>query len=185
MTSHLLAAELSNLIQESKKKNSDLKTASENALRDLRALPATSEAQLAVDLQRRPLFANPFLTACKTKNAKLALPAVSCLQRLVVSGGVPSERLQEVLQAFQECVSLGLDIQLRILQALPSLLQNYADHLEDELQANVLQICTSLQQVKTVAVASTASATLQQAFSFIFEKVETEDGSSPYPSMSI
>lgn len=179
MTSHLLAAELSNLIQESKRRNNDLRIASENALRDLRALPATSETQLAVDLQRRPHFTNPFLTACKTKNGKLALPAVSCLQRLVIAGGLPNDRLQEVLEAFQDCVNLGLDIQLKILQALPSLLQNYGVYLEGDSQASVLQLCTSLQQVKTVAVASTASATLQQAFSFVFEKVEIDDGNFP------
>ena len=177
MTAHLLTTELSNLVQESKRKTPDLRTSAENSLRDLKSLPSTSESQLAGDLRRRPNFASPFLTACKTKNAKLVLPAVSCLQRLVVSGGLSTDRLQEVLEAFQECLGVGLDIQLKILQALPSLLQNYADALEDELQAIVLQICTSMQQVKAISVASTASATLQQAFSFLFEKVEAEDGS--------
>jgi len=55
-------------------------------------------------------------------------------------------------------------------------LQNYATSLEDDLQAKLLEVCNKLQQVKTSAVSSTASATLQQLVSFLFEKVEAEDG---------
>jgi hypothetical protein len=47
MTAQILAAELGNLIQDSKRKNTELRTASEKALQDLKSLPVTSEAQLA------------------------------------------------------------------------------------------------------------------------------------------
>ncbi len=74
----------------------------------------------------------------------------------------------------------GLDVQLKILQSLPSLLQNYSDSLEGDLQSSILQVCTTLQQVKATAVSRTASATFQQLVSSLFEKVEHED-SMPYP----
>lgn len=97
----------------------------EKSLNDLKALPTTSEAQVAAgkwtpplkyvstltdaktDLSRRPSFINPFLVACSTRNARLAGIAVVCLQRLVVSRGLPQERLKEVLEAFRECSSHG------------------------------------------------------------------------------
>lgn len=61
-------------------------------------------------MRRRPHLVNPFLLACKTGNSKLALPAVTCIQRLIVAGGFPTERLKEVLEAFQECSKIGRDI---------------------------------------------------------------------------
>jgi hypothetical protein len=47
MTAQLLASELGNLIQDAKRKNSELRNAAEKSLQDLKALPVTSEAQLA------------------------------------------------------------------------------------------------------------------------------------------
>jgi hypothetical protein len=51
MTAQLLAAELGNLIQESKRKNTELRTAAEKSLQDLKSLPHTSEAQLSAGKQ--------------------------------------------------------------------------------------------------------------------------------------
>jgi len=47
MTAQILAAELGNLIQDSKRKNTELRTAAEKSLQDLKSLPHTSEAQLS------------------------------------------------------------------------------------------------------------------------------------------
>jgi hypothetical protein len=47
MTAQILAAELGNLIQDSKRKNTELKNAAEKALQDLKSLSITSEAQLS------------------------------------------------------------------------------------------------------------------------------------------
>lgn len=71
--------------------------------------------------------------------------------------------------------SVGLDVQLKILQTLPSLLQNYSENLGGELIASTLEICATLQSSKTVAVANTAAATLQQLVVSAFEKVSNED----------
>lgn len=65
-------------------------------------------AHLERDLNRRPSFVRPFLLACGTRNAKYAGIAIVCLQRLVVSNGLPKESLKEVLEAFRECSSLGM-----------------------------------------------------------------------------
>lgn len=175
MTAQILSSELSTLIHESKRKNTELRNVAEKSLQDLKALPATSESQLAADLNRRPQFISPFLIACRTQNAKFAGSAVACLQRLTVSRALPRERLREVLDAFRECSSLGLEIQLKILQALPSLLQNYSNELRGELLSSVLQVCSSLQNTKNPVVSNTAAATLQQLVISVFDKVAVED----------
>lgn len=71
--------------------------------------------------------------------------------------------------------SVGLDVQLKILQTLPSLLQNYSEDLSGELIASTLEICATLQSSKTAAVSNTAAATLQQLVVSAFEKVSNED----------
>lgn len=51
MTAQILAAELGNLISDSKRKNTELRTAAEKALQDLKSLSNTSEAQLSAGKQ--------------------------------------------------------------------------------------------------------------------------------------
>lgn len=94
---------------------------------------------------------------------------------MVVSRALSKSRLREVLEAFREASSAGLDVQLKTLQALPSLLQNYADELKGELLATSLNICTILQASKNGIVNNTAAATLQQLVVSIFDKVVAED----------
>ena len=61
MTAQILAAELGNLIQDSKRKNTELKNAAEKALQDLKSLSVTSEAQLAAG---EYLSVAPAVNAC-------------------------------------------------------------------------------------------------------------------------
>ncbi|KAJ5324518.1 hypothetical protein N7476_003118 [Penicillium atrosanguineum] len=175
MSSQFLQTELANLIQESRRKNADLRNAAEQSLNELKALPSTSEAQIAADLVRKPTFVEPFIIACHTRHAKLAGIGVICLQRLIASRSLPSQRLKDVLAGLRETTSLSLDIQLKILQSLPSLLQYYSNELSGELLANTLEICATLQASKTMAVSSTAAATLQQLVVSTFERVSNED----------
>ncbi|EAA59851.1 hypothetical protein AN3643.2 [Aspergillus nidulans FGSC A4] len=72
-------------------------------------------------------------------------------------------------------ISAALDIQLKILQTLPSLLQHYSNDLGGELLVTTLEICATLQSSKTLAVSSTAAATLQQLVVSTFERVSMED----------
>ncbi|OGE48201.1 hypothetical protein PENARI_c031G07608 [Penicillium arizonense] len=175
MSSQFLQTEIANLIQESRRKNTDLRNAAEQSLNELKALPSTSEAQIAADLVRKPKFVEPFIIACHTKHAKLAGIGVICLQRLIASRSLPSSRLKDVLGGLRETTSLSLDIQLKILQSLPSLLQYYSNDLSGDLLANTLEICATLQASKTIAVSSTAAATLQQLVVSTFERVSSED----------
>ncbi|KAF2842373.1 endosomal peripheral membrane protein-like protein [Patellaria atrata CBS 101060] len=178
MTSQILITELSNIVQESKRKHSELKNAAEKSLQDIKGLPTTSEVQLAAGtnyLSRRPYFINPFLIACSTQNAKFASPAVVSLHRLAVSHALPRERLKSVLEALRESSGLGVDIQIKILQVLPILVQTYPTELRRDLLYNVLQICSILQGSKAPAISNTAAATLQQLVIAVFDRVVEED----------
>lgn len=98
-----------------------------------------------------------------------------CLQRLVIIRGLPKSRLKDVLNAFNACTSLNLDIQLKVLQALPALAQNFADDLKGDHLAAALQVCAALQNVKAATVSGVAAATLQQLVVSVFDRVAVED----------
>ncbi len=136
------------------------------------------QAHTSIELAQRPNFANPFIIACGTKNAKFTGIAIVCLQRLIVSRALPRSKLSQILEALQQATSAGLDVQLKILQALPSLLSNYAVDLKGELLFTSLNICFILQSSKNAIVNNTSAATLQQLVVSVFDKVVAEDSKS-------
>lgn len=72
-------------------------------------------------------------------------------------------------------------MQLKILQALPSLIQNYPSEIRNDLLSTILQICSGLQSAKNPAVSNTAAATLQQLVITVFDRVISEDGMTLVP----
>ncbi|KAL8828157.1 MAG: hypothetical protein Q9170_006722 [Blastenia crenularia] len=72
----------------------------------------------------------------------------------------------------------SLDVQLKVLQALPSLLQNYARDLEGKLLVSIFQVCFLLHASKTAVVSHTAAASLQQLLAFVLERVAIQDDSA-------
>lgn len=67
-------------------------------------------------------------------------------------------------------------MQLKVLQALPSLLQNYGTSLSGQLLAAAFEVCFLLYNSKTAVVSNTAAAVLQQLVTTTFEKASSEDG---------
>lgn len=178
MTSAFLQSELLSLISDSKKKFGDVRTAAEKSQTDLKAITVTSEIQLAADLARRPQFIDPFIKACQTKSPKLANSATACLQRLIASQAVPPDRLGEVLGALKDVVSTSYDVQLKILQTLPALLQLYSNQIHGELLARTLETCAILQGSKTTLVSSSAGATLWQLIASVFDSASQEQANT-------
>ena len=97
------------------------------------------------------------------------------MQRLIIAGALPREALDDVLGALRDCANLGLDIQLKVLQALPSLLQNHSDSLTGKLLATAFQVCFQLYSSKTAVVSHTAAAALQQLVNSTFEKAAVDE----------
>ncbi|KAL1888762.1 Endocytosis and vacuole integrity protein [Ceratocystis pirilliformis] len=181
MTTQLLATELANLVQESKRKHNDLRQAAEKSLEELKSLKGVNETQATAELAQKATFVNPFIIACGTRNAKFTSIAIVCLQRLVVAKALPHSKLGPVLEALSQASSAGLDVQLKILQALPPLLTNYADDVQNELLVTALNICFVLQTSKNAIVNNTSAATLQQLIVAVFDKVVAEDKSGHDP----
>jgi hypothetical protein len=73
---------------------------------------------------------------CATKNAKVITIALGSLQRLIAMRAVSLSAIPTIIQTMNDCISQGVDIQLKILQTLLSLITNFPT-IHDRLLADV------------------------------------------------
>lgn len=129
---------------------------------------------------------------CATKNAKVVAISLGSLQRLIALKAVPQSAVPLIISTMTDAVSQGVDIQLRILQTLLSLITNFpavhGDLLGDvrwlcsslicsilTLCPQALLLCFKLQESRIAVVSSTAAATLRQLVMFVLDKMVDED----------
>ncbi len=127
---------------------------------------------------------------CATKNAKVVAISLGSLQRLISLRAVPQSAVPHIITTMSDAMSQGVDIQLRILQTLVSLIPNFP-HIHGELLGEVsssrtgmattdtineaLLLCFKLQESRIAVVSSTAAATLRQLVMFVEDKMVAED----------
>ncbi|WVQ85868.1 hypothetical protein IAT38_008036 [Cryptococcus sp. DSM 104549] len=177
MDHNLLVSELQALSIETKRRNPEVKDASEAALELLKsgALPHESL------IQHGDTLLEPITLGCKTKTAKVVGISIAALQRLVALGGVPTAKLPQVLATLTSVASQAVDIQLKILQTLLSILTFNKD-VHDEVLGNALLLCFKLQDSRVNVVSSTAAATLRQAVMLIFDRISPSPNPATPPS---
>ncbi|KAF8879578.1 guanine nucleotide exchange factor in Golgi transport N-terminal-domain-containing protein [Infundibulicybe gibba] len=141
-----LVTELQSLASETRRKHPEIREAAEKSLAILRTSPEQATNSLASDGPQSDELLKPVFMGCATKNAKVV--AISLGQ--------------------------GVDIQLRILQTLVSLITNFPS-IHGALLGDALLLCFKLQESKTAVVSSTAAATLRQLVMFVVDKMVDED----------
>lgn len=62
---------------------------------------------------------------CATKNAKVVAISLGSLHRLISLKAVPQSAVPPIVNIMGDCINQGVDIQLRILQTLLSLITNF------------------------------------------------------------
>jgi hypothetical protein len=67
----------------------------------------------------------PVFMGCATKNVKVITIALGSLQRLIALRAVSLSAIPAIIQTMNDCMSQGVDIQLKILQTLLSLITNF------------------------------------------------------------
>ncbi|KAG9118878.1 hypothetical protein FRC07_006393, partial [Ceratobasidium sp. 392] len=115
----------------------------------------------------------PIFMGCATRNSKVVAISIGSFQRLISMRAVPQTSVPSIISVLGDAISQGVDIQLKILQTLLSLLTNFPD-IHDDLLGEALLLCFRLQDSRIAVVSSTAAATLRQLVMFIFDKVITE-----------
>ncbi|KAG5355648.1 Protein MON2 [Yarrowia sp. B02] len=163
-----LVVELSSLLAESKRRHPDLRQAAEYTL------DAVKNKQ-PQDLKNDEKIAQPLVLACSSRNAKLTAIAVPLIQRLLAISALSDKSIPSVLGALEEATHLGVEIQLKILQCLPTLMANYTKVLQGANLSALLAICSALKAPnKPPVVSNSAAATLQQLIVSVFDKVREE-----------
>ncbi|KAG8951066.1 hypothetical protein FRC00_007450, partial [Tulasnella sp. 408] len=144
--------------------------AAEKSLSLLRANPEQNASHLARDGPQSEELLKPIFMGCSTRNAKVVAISLGSLQRLIGIKAVPGSMIPAIVSIMGDSLSQGVDIQLKVLQTLLSLLTNYPD-VHDELLGDALLLCFRLQESRIAVVSSTAAATLRQLVMFVFDKV--------------
>lgn len=179
--SQLLISELTALSSETKRKNPEVKAASEVALTALRyderaLLKASRENTQPGD----DVLLKPIILACSAKasSSKVISLAVGLLQRIIGIKAVREDEshLSTIVDILRNVVTsrADVDVHLKVLQVVSSLLSSYST-IHNQLLSNTLQLCFRLQDSRIAVVSSTAAATLRQAVMIIFDKVREED----------
>lgn len=163
-----LSSDITALLNESKRRNSEIKLACELALDCLSQNASIDQFSNSVKSQ----ILNPALIGCNTNNPRFVNLCIPIIQKLIISSSINPQDLSKLLKSLHEASHLAIDIQLKILQCLPSLMQIYNSYIVKDLLLNLLAICSSLtSNNKSTVVINTASATLQQVFNYTYERI--------------
>ncbi|KAG6810738.1 hypothetical protein H0H92_010542 [Tricholoma furcatifolium] len=149
--------------------------AAEKSLAILRSSPEQATHNLASDGPQSEDLLRPVFMGCATKNAKVVAISLGSLQRLIALKAVPHSAVPLMINTMSDAMSQGVDIQLRILQTLVSLIPNFPQ-IHGQLLGDALLLCFKLQESKIAVVSSTAAATLRQLVMFVVDKMVAEDG---------
>ncbi|THH10921.1 hypothetical protein EW145_g989 [Phellinidium pouzarii] len=162
------------LASETRRKHPDVREAAEKAVAILRNLPDQATSRLAEDGPQSEDLLRPVFMGCATRNTKVTAISLGSLQRLITLQAVPQSAVPDMISTMDECMSQGVDIQLRILQTLLSLITNFPAMHGPQL-GDALLLCFKMQESRIAVVSSTAAATLRQLVMFVIDKVVDED----------
>ncbi|KAG9095186.1 hypothetical protein FS749_010913 [Ceratobasidium sp. UAMH 11750] len=168
-----LVTELQGLASETRRKHPDIREAAERSLTILRASPDSAIHILHNGGPQADELLKPIFMGCATRNSKVVAISIGSFQRLISMRAVPQTSVSSIISVLGDSISQGVDIQLKILQTLLSLLTNFPD-IHDDLLGEALLLCFRLQDSRIAVVSSTAAATLRQLVMFIFDKVVAE-----------
>ncbi|KAF6747528.1 hypothetical protein DFP72DRAFT_604758 [Ephemerocybe angulata] len=169
-----LVTELQSLASETRRRHPEIREAAEKSLAILRSSPEQATASLSSDGPQSEDLLKPVFMGCATKNAKVVAISLGSLQRLISLKAVPQSAVPLIVNTMSDAMSQGVDIQLRILQTLVSLIPNFPA-IHGELLGDALLLCFKLQESRIAVVSSTAAATLRQLVMFVVDKMVYED----------
>lgn len=163
-----LKHDLDVLLSECRRKHSDIRSAVEAALEQAKQVSPRTALNENENLQHKVCI--PFMMAVGA-GPKLMVHALSVLPRLIASKSLPEIFATDLLQSFykNDVNSAPLECQLKILQTVPGLMQNYSIHGQSFLL--LVAVLCLLMNSGSSAVSNTASAAMQQVFSSLYEKL--------------
>lgn len=171
-----LLGDLRTLSTEAKKKHVQVKEAAESGLVKIRNISTGSNDQnLLTNLRLASSeLLQPLIMGCASKNARLAQVSLQAIQKMVQHRIIEPNSAPVIVNELWHLMEAECE-ELRILQTLTPLVSTELLVCGPWL-AKCLVMCFRLNFAKDTIVINTASATVRQMVSCVFERVIQEDG---------
>lgn len=171
-----LLGDLRNLSTEARKKQVQVKEAAESGLVKVRNISTGSNEQnLLTNLRLASSeLLQPLLMGCASKNARLVQISLLAIQKMVQHRVVEPSSAPIIVNELWHLMEAECE-ELRVLQTLTPLVSTEL-LVTGPWLAKCLVICFRLNFAKDPIVINTASATVRQMVSCVFERVVQEDG---------
>lgn len=185
-----IITDLINLGVDAKRKNPEVRYACDHSIELMKPFSSSSNGQstktadMEDTITNHPEFISPLIMACHSKNPKLIADAIKTLSKIIKLKLLPKkdstpadspDPIANVVEGLNEASNTGEDIQVKLLQLLPSFCQLYAFRINDEILSRLLFICSNLQGAnKTPVIVNTAQATFSQLLDIAFDKIDSK-----------
>ncbi|XP_066938872.1 protein MON2 homolog isoform X2 [Macrobrachium rosenbergii] len=165
-----LQNDLKALCMETKKKYPHIKDSCEEAIIKVRGAAANPQSTLA-QITTQILY--PLVQAAETKDPKIVKLSIGLMQRLIVADVVDAGSGEHIVETLWMLMENGIE-ELKVLQSV-TLLLTTSSVIQGPNLAKALVLCFRLHFTKDATVVNTASATVRQLVSVVFERVLAED----------
>ncbi|KFD50002.1 hypothetical protein M513_09095 [Trichuris suis] len=180
-----LSTDLYTLCNEGKKKFPQIREAAEIALVKVRNVnsekmqQATAAMSALIDLSSE--LVTPFTMGCDSRLPRVVQISLSAIQRFVTNSCVNDESAKSIVNCLWSLASAEVE-ELKVLQTV-ALLVSANDKIHGANLAKCLVICFRLNFAKDSTVINTASATVRQLVSQVFERARRANEQSSIPSV--
>lgn len=168
-----LQNDLRTLSNEARKKHPPLKEAAESGIAKVRSAASKHDDLRLALLSESPEILEPFFMGCDTKNPKMVQICLTAIQRLITQEAVSSMAASNIIACLWNLMENGTE-ELKLLQTVTLLITTNRT-VQGEALAKAIVLCFRLHFTKNSTTNNTASATVRQLVSAVFERVQVED----------
>ncbi|KAG1680890.1 Protein MON2 [Nymphon striatum] len=163
------------LSQEARKKFPPVKDAAESGFVNIRKVAAKHENVILALISESTDITQPFLLGCDTKNARIVQICLQAVQRLICHEALSPTAASGIINCLWSLMESSIE-ELKLLQTVTLLLTTNTIVQSDSLSKAIV-LCFRLHFTKDSTTINTASATVRQLVSLVFERVVSEDKS--------
>ncbi|GBM29333.1 Protein MON2 [Araneus ventricosus] len=162
---------------EARKRHPHLKEAAESGIVKIQNTVSKYDDIRLAFLSESPEILEPFFIGCDTKTTKIVQMSLTSIQRLITLEAVSAMAANNIITCLWSLMESGTE-ELKLLQTV-TLLITTNSVVQGETLAKAIVLCFRLHFTKNSTTNNTASATVRQLVSAVFERIVAEDYSSP------
>uniref|UniRef100_T1D1X0 Protein MON2 homolog n=1 Tax=Cupiennius salei TaxID=6928 RepID=T1D1X0_CUPSA len=167
-----ILSDLKVLSLEARKRYSHLKEAAESGIIRIQNAAAKHDDIRLAFLSESPEILEPFFIGCDTKNPKIVQMCLTAIQRMITQEAVSTLAASNIITCLYTLMETGCE-ELKLLQTV-TLLMTTNNIVHGEALSKAIVLCFRLHFTKNPTTNNTASATIRQLVSVVFERILVE-----------